>query len=205
MKKLVLVVFLLVGYANAQTVKFGAKAGVNFASIGGDETDGIDGKTGFHLGLVAEIPLSGGFAFQPEVLYSAQGAKYEESETLMGVTYSYKEELKLDYINVPLLVKYSIIPGLSVHAGPQVGFSINSEYVSEYNMDGDTGSETIDLKDETNAVDLAIAAGLGYKLPMGVFFNARYNAGLSDIFDNEEGDDFSQQNNVFQLSVGYMF
>ncbi|MFD0975299.1 porin family protein [Salinimicrobium gaetbulicola] len=205
MKKLLLVAFLFCGYANAQTVEFGAKAGVNFASVGGDDTEGYDGRTGFHLGLVAEFPLTENFAFQPEVLYSSQGAKAEESDSYMGFTYSSKATLKLDYINVPLMAKYTVTPGFSIQAGPQLGFLINSEGDYEITMDGETESGTEDLKDDTKGFDFAVAAGLGYQLDMGIFFNARYNIGLSNIWDVEGEEDYSQQNNVLQLSVGYMF
>ena len=34
---------------NAQEITFGAKAGVNFSTIGGDETGDVESKTGFHI------------------------------------------------------------------------------------------------------------------------------------------------------------
>ncbi|WAC02882.1 hypothetical protein N7U66_04435 [Lacinutrix neustonica] len=49
---------------NAQEVKFGAKAGVNLATIGGDAED-VDGLTSFHVGGVAEIMVSEKFSVQP--------------------------------------------------------------------------------------------------------------------------------------------
>lgn len=58
----------------------GAKAGLNFSNLTGDDAD-LDGRTSFHLGLIAEIMFSEKFGIQPEVLYSAQGAK-EGDETL---------------------------------------------------------------------------------------------------------------------------
>lgn len=206
MKKILLIIFLIFGYSHAQTVEFGAKAGVNFASLGGDDTDGLDGKTGFHLGLVAEIPLTESFAFQPEILYSSQGAKSKVSDTYMDVNFSTKADLTLDYINIPLLAKYTITPGLSLHAGPQVGFLVNAKDEYEYVINGEKESGTQDMKNEIKNLDFAIAAGLGYKLEMGIFFNARYNAGLSNIIDDDgSSEDYNIHNNVFQLSVGYMF
>lgn len=205
MKKLVLVVFLFVGYVNAQTVQFGAKAGVNFASLGGDETEDLDGRTGFHLGVLAEIPVTGNFAFQPEVLYSSVGAKSEMSEVYMDLAYSSKEELTLDYISVPLMAKYTVFPGLSLQAGPQIGFLVKAEDKYEISMNGENESGTEDIKDSMKDIEFALAAGLSYQLPIGVFFNARYTAGLSDIVDDDGDEDYSLHNNVFQLSVGYMF
>ena len=60
MKKLLLMTAVAVfGFLNinAQEVKFGAKAGVNFATLGGDVED-ADGITSFHVGAVAEISIS---------------------------------------------------------------------------------------------------------------------------------------------------
>lgn len=213
MKKLLLVAALAVfGFtnANAQDLNFGAKAGVNFANIGGDESDDYDGKTGFHLGLVAEIMLTDQFAFQPEILYSAQGARAEETYREDGFEEFYEADLKLSYINIPLLAKYYIAEGLSLQLGPQIGFlvSANSDYTGTYSYEGvtETESESEDMKEYMNSVDFALAGGVGYKLDMGLFFNARYGLGLSNIHKNEDDDDdFSQNNNVFQLSVGYMF
>ena len=83
MKKLLLFAAVAVfglSNVNAQEVKFGAKAGVNFATITGDETSGVDSRTAFHIGGVAEIVISEKFSFQPELLYSGQGAKESYSE-----------------------------------------------------------------------------------------------------------------------------
>lgn len=185
---------------NAQDISFGAKAGVNFASIGGDDTEDVDSRTGFHVGVLAEFMLTEQFGIQPELLYSMQGAKGEYSESGIRL----KEELKLDYLNLPILAKYKVTPGFSLHLGPQVGFLLSAEDEIEFSMDGETVTETEDIKDFVSSVDFGLTGGLGYELDMGVFFNARYYLGLSNI--NEEGDsDYSQQNNVIQLSVGYMF
>src|SRR5690606_40294848 len=82
MKKLVLsLLFVAVATiaGNAQEIKFGAKAGLNIANQTGDVEDSKS-LIGFHLGAFAEIKLAEQFAFQPELLYSIQGAKYEFSD-----------------------------------------------------------------------------------------------------------------------------
>ena len=70
---------------------------------------------------------------------------------------------------------------------------------------GEKESGTEDVKDYYKDLDFAMAAGLEYKLDMGLFFNARYNLGLSNLYDSEIDGDESIHNNVFQLSVGFMF
>lgn len=214
MKKLLvfaaLTSFSLVTTAQEENVRFGAKAGINISNYGGDDYDGIspDLKTGFHLGMVAEIPVTDKFAFQPEVLYSTQGAKLEEKSTYFGIIGNFDVKSKLDYINVPLMAKYYIAQGLSLQAGPQIGFLVSAKLESENTLGTETEKIDEDIKKRFKSIDFGLNFGLGYQLDMGVFFDARYNLGLSDINDIkfEEGDkEFKIKNNVIQLSVGYKF
>jgi hypothetical protein len=85
MKKLMLlVVVALIGFnANAQGVDFGLKAGVNFANIGGDDTDDFSARTAFHFGVTAGIPVSDNFSVHPhptmsEAVMEAVAAAYGE-------------------------------------------------------------------------------------------------------------------------------
>ncbi|WP_100611490.1 porin family protein [Confluentibacter lentus] len=180
MKKLLLsavIAIFAMSNVNAQEVKFGAKAGVNFASLSGDDADGLDGRTSFHVGALAEIGISEKFAVQPELLYSSQGASFEDNN------------LKMDYINLPILAKFLVAEGFSIEVGPQVGFLISADAEGE------------DVKDAFKSTDFSGALGLGYKLESGLNFAARYNLGLGNIADGD-GD---IKNNVIQLSVGYFF
>ena len=203
MKKLLLIAAVAVsGFtsANAQDINWGAKAGLNFASIAGDGTEELSGKTGFHIGFLAEMILTDQFAIQPEILYSTQGAKGEISES----EFNAKQQLNLNYVNIPIMAKYYIMDGLNLELGPQVGFLVTAEANYEETAEGESFSESEDIKDELNSTDLALAGGLGYKMGK-IFLNARYGVGLSNILKNEGEDNFSQKNTVFQLSVGYMF
>jgi len=192
MKKLLLFAAVAVfGFwnINAQEVKFGAKAGVNFANISGDETSGLDSRTAFHVGLVAEIGISEKFSFQPELMYSQQGFKM----SVFGIDATGE----LDYLNLPLMAKYYVAEGFSIEAGPQVGFLMSAK--------AKAGGESEDLKDVTKGIDFGLDFGLGYKMDSGLNFGARYNLGLSNINDGEGSDEFKNQNAVIQLSIGYFF
>tara|TARA_R100000935_G_scaffold55682_2_gene85972 strand:+ start:66144 stop:66806 length:663 start_codon:yes stop_codon:yes gene_type:complete len=220
MKKQVLLIAVAIfsfGVMQAQDIRFGAKAGVNFASIGGDFTDGVEGKTGFHIGGLVEIMLSDKFAVQPELLYSAQGAKIEDSDTQFGITVTETSKTKLDYINIPIMGKFYVTEGLALEAGPQVGFLVSANAESEIEVSGDVDPEIldeinnqfpsgdVDISDFTSGVDFGVGVGASYRLDMGVFFGARYTLGLSNINDGPGADSVKQQNNVFQFSVGYLF
>ncbi|CAM3392098.1 porin family protein [Aequorivita lipolytica] len=217
MKKLLLftaVVLFAFTTAQSQELRIGFKAGVNFASIGGDFTDDYDGRTSFHIGGLVEIPISEKFAVQPELLYSSQGATSEYSDSFGGVTFTVEEKLKLDYINIPIMAKYYIIDGLAVEAGPQFGILVSAKGEYEASGGGDSESDEEDLKDVYNTLDIGFGLGGSYRLNNGVFFSARYVIGLSDVTneDDFEGDfgpfdieAFKQRNSVIQLSAGFSF
>ncbi|CAM1333267.1 porin family protein [Tenacibaculum aestuariivivum] len=195
MKKVLLVVAMVAASftANAQDVKFGAKAGLNIASLSGDNDENIDSRTSFHVGAVAEIEISDKFSVQPELVYSAQGATsdYELGSVTVDAT------AKLDYLNLPVMAKYYVAEGLSLEAGPQIGFLLSAKTEADV-----SGASSQDIKDEMKSIDFGLNFGAGYKLDNGLNFSARYNLGLSSVADD---DDFDIKNGVFQVSVGYFF
>lgn len=181
MKKVLLVAVLAVlglTNVNAQEIKLGIKGGLNFASISGDNTENIDLLTGLNFGFLAEVPISEKFSFQPELIYSGQGYSFDD------------DTIALNYLNIPLIGKYYLTRGLSLEAGPQIGFLLSAKNDKE------------DVKDSFNTVDFGLNFGLGYKLDNGLNFSLRYNLGLSDI-NNIDGFSNKNRNGVFQLSVGY--
>lgn len=175
---------------DSDMVMWGVKAGANFATITGSDFDSPDSRTGFHAGLVAEVPFSERFSVQPELYYSQQGFKIGENK-------AGKASYHLDYIHVPVLAKFFLVRGFNIHAGPQIGFNVNDEisYDTDFGS-GDFDNKNSDIKD----IDFSILAGVEYKFDVGVFLNARYNYGFTELTKNSDA-----KNSVFQVGVGYMF
>ncbi len=196
---MIITAFAIFGYSNAQEASFGVKAGLNLANIVGDNTDG-DMRYSFHFGGIAEIPLSQDFVFGPEVLYSSQGIKNEFSEGSL----TSKSELKLNYIQIPLMFKYFIADGFSLDFGPQVGFLNSAKHYFDVSDDGFSSSGSDNVKKFYSGFDFGINGGLGYRLENGLFFQGRYNIGLANILD-ADSDGFKAQNSVLQFSAGFMF
>lgn len=114
MKNLVLIFAISLGItttALAQDASFGGKAGLNVATLIGDDSDGVDGTIGFFLGGYGTFMLSDEFALQGELLFSQQGA----------------DDFSLSYLNIPILAKYFVTEEISVHLGPQVGILVAAE------------------------------------------------------------------------------
>ena len=192
MKK-TLIIFIATGigaFANAQKtkqdegIKLGIKGGLNISNLMGDVED-VAIRTSIHAGLVAEIIVSDNFSIQPELLYSGQGA----SDTSEG-----GGRLKLDYITLPVLAKFPIAKSLSLETGPQIGFLISAK-----NKTNESNEKIPNVK----TIDFGLNAGLNYELNNGVFFQARYNLGLTDI--GVAGDNNRASNAVIQFSIGKLF
>ncbi len=185
MKKLFCIVSATVFTASlisAQQAQFGLKAGVNVASANVSPGADYDSKAGLHVGGLAHIHLSKNFALQPEVVYSMQGG--ERGDT----------KLKLNYINIPLLVQYMTDNGFRLQTGPQLGFLTLAKT--------ETGNVEINLKDNFNSTDFSWAFGMGYLFPEGIGLDARYNLGISDVWDANAA---KIKNSVFQFGIFYQF
>jgi len=171
--------------AQAQEVEFGAKIGANFSSIYGDTSDNVELITSvINFGVYSEIGLTEKFSFQPEIMYSIQG--FSLNDDVAGTD----NIVSLNYLNVPLMGKYHVTKGLSLEAGPQIGFLLSAK------------NEDIDVKDTFKSIDFGVNLGLEYKLENGLNFGARYNFGLLNINDIEGSSD-KFRNGVAQFTIGY--
>ena len=125
MKKIFLLFFLIPYYfANAQ-IQYGIKAGVNFESFGeidfnnlSSESFNGNSQTGFHLGLYTTLKLSP-FYLRPEFQFSYSVANYQEYG-----------EIKINKVEVPILIGYKILKPLSVFAGPSFQYIISKKGLS---------------------------------------------------------------------------
>lgn len=196
MKKLLLLTAIAIfALTNSQAqIRFGAKAGANFASLYGSDVKSADinGVTSFHFGGVVNFRISELFAIQPELLYSGQGYGNSDSDATIN----------LDYVNIPIMADFKLIEGLSLQAGPQFGFNVRSKV----NFDGENnGDDNADIADLINTLDLAVGVGAQYILPINLFFQARYTTSFSNVFEDFDSESTKAKNQVLSLSVGYFF
>ncbi|MGZ9735593.1 porin family protein [Flavobacterium sp. GNP002] len=187
MKKTILVTVLLLAISStmqAQLVKFGIKAGLNYANQTGSDITINSGNydkeaiTSYHAGLVAEIKLTDGFSVQPELLYSTQGATYKYAAT------EFKNEL--GYLSIPVLAKFNLNKTVSLDLGPQASFLL-----SERNDFDVENAETFEF---------GVAGGLTLNVTKSIFLQGRYVLGLT-----EASKDADVKNSVVQISAGFKF
>jgi hypothetical protein len=161
-------------------MRFGAKAGLNISSLGGDANLSYDAKAGFHVGGVLEIPFSDELIIQPEALISYQGSG--------GF---FQDDLNFWYLNVPVVAKYNVWDELYVEAGPYIGLLLSNNV--DRNISG-TGTSI----DATNGLDLGLGIGAGYRLDENFYFQLRYSTGFINVIEN-----VNSKNRVLSVSAVY--
>jgi opacity protein-like surface antigen len=189
---------MVTAYATTAQVQLavGLKAGPNFANINTDAGAGENYKnrTGFHGGAFVLIKATK-IGIQPEILFSQQGSKVK----IDGQNF----ESNFSYVNIPIILKLYTVAGINLQAGPQFGFVTKAEtpILDQLNP----GSyEVQDVKDKMKSSDFTLALGAGWDLPFGLTIDARYNLGLSKIFDEAPSNQTADaKNQVIQVSVGY--
>ncbi|MDQ0594227.1 outer membrane immunogenic protein [Chryseobacterium ginsenosidimutans] len=188
--------------SSTNPVRFGIKGGMNVSSLSNDGTLEDQGsKIGFNAGVFANIPIATSFSIQPEVLYSQYGDKYD---TRIGNnTYSYANHL--DYITVPVMLQYNIIPNLYLEAGPEFGFMVSAKNKSKNETSNDVIAESGNYKDNFNTFNFGLGLGAGYYFTDNIGITARYVAGLTDIAKDRPSNSDAVRNNVFQVGLAFKF
>lgn len=191
MKKMLFVLCLMGVVVSLQAqLKFGAKVGLNISTLTGDVED-VKSKVGPLFGVFADYSISDKLSIQPELLFSMQGCKvesvYEDEEGSFDEDFS----IKLNYVIVPIMVKFYLVEGLSLQAGPQLGFLTTAKADDE------------DMKDDVNKFDLGLNIGAGYEMENGLGVGLRYNFGLTNV--NKEDYMGDAKNGVFSFALIYRF
>lgn len=210
---LIAIILLVGGRLFAQEFNVGVMGGLNLATVNefsmrdddnnSNTTDNPDFRTGFHLGIFSELGLVDVLQIKPAILYSQKGFKSTNTYLTLTGTQTAETTTKLDYIDIPILLKLKPVPMVSLQAGPVFSFLANKSVETEYE-DNSSTSESQDPFDED---DLRSSDVLGY---VGIGFEASkarldigYNFGFAKI-DKEDSENRAR-NEVFQVSLGFVF
>ncbi len=190
---------------------------------------------GVCAGPVINIDLSGFLALQAEVTYFQKGGKYDLQVPIPTsvVSVDIRETRRLSFIEIPLLLKFSIPlaggfrPTLLI--GPSMGINLSGKLDSRLRVRilgvGLDLDEKRGVDMETNATDLSLVVGGGFdvKLPTGkLIADARVCVGLTPyeykvIIPTSKFAslglptmpdlyyDLEMSTFVFSISFGYMF
>lgn len=195
--------------ALSQGTYFGVKAGANYSSVVGDLTDGLKFRFSGHAGVFVVFDLSYKFKFQPELVYSSQGfqfssdlASIEDGET--NNQNDVRNNVRLNFLTVPLLGKFALNENIDVEFGPQFGFLLNQVVIIN-NLD-DQEDTDVDRRTSTSGdfqLDYGAAVGLGIRITDQLALAPRAYIGLRNRLN---GLPNAQNYNVaLQLSLNYTF
>ena len=192
---------LTAGAAMAQpekTFTFGPKIGVDYTHFWGKNCK-HGGQLNYQGGVFFEYVVANHFAIAPEVVFAAQGGKFDFE--MFGNKHTYTEHI--NYINVPVMLKYYVTPSLSIDFGPQIGFNIYSKCTDELDDGTHKQKTVIPQKEATKSVDFGVGLGLTYNIAKDVFVQGRYTMGMTNVF--KTGDYKEAKNGNAQIAIAYRF
>ncbi|RLJ32521.1 outer membrane protein with beta-barrel domain [Chryseobacterium sp. 7] len=204
-------------------VRFGVKAGFNASTFSDSNNEYSDYnekvKLGSHVGVFVNIPVAEKFSVQPELLFSQMGSKTEEKYTYMSVSDAYliRQEFSyttnLNYLTLPMMVQYKILPQLYVEAGPEFGYLLGGKSKGDQKTENTFGgTTTVSSNSFSNKIPMelykrfnfGIGIGAGYYFTQNFGVTARFTAGITGLFKNNDYNN-KIRNNALQIGVAYQF
>lgn len=173
MKKIVFTVLLLTLSLPLFAQSYGVRGGHNISNLDFKETPGIENKhrNSFYIGFFGDFRINNSVSIVPELQFSPEGAK--------------EENLHLDYIQAPILLKLKLNERFRIGAGPQVGLKSHKK------------------DDNIKNFAYSAVAGAEFKLNKMLFVDLRYTYGISNIFDDVLTTE--ARNTNIQIGIGYQF
>ncbi|MFZ4740705.1 MAG: porin family protein [Bacteroidales bacterium] len=214
----------------SQQFRFGVKTGINFSNM---RVSGFTGVTEssrftFHVGAIVDYSFTKSFSLESGLILNSKGANFEivspiNNSTIVVTT---TQTLSPLYIELPInaVYKVDIKPlKLQLFAGPYFGFGVSGNRETEYTATGlpngvtlaqllsaiGVQNETVGLKyggkdsDDLKLIDIGLNFGAGVEYN-NFLFRLQYGLGLSNL-STTSADNEILKNNVFSISVGYMF
>jgi hypothetical protein len=155
----------------AQGTSYGVRGAFNISNLDFDPDATFENKhrNGFAFGGFADFGISDSFSILTELQYSAEGGK--------------DEDLRADYIQLPVMARFAIGDKFTVGAGPMLSLKTwkNQDAFSTFTFSG--------------------VGGVEYMITDELFIDARVHYGLSNILD-EDLPNVEAQNTTFQFGFG---
>jgi hypothetical protein len=176
-------------------IRLGAQGGVALTTTSTNEKGTELGTlTRWGAGAVLEADLSPTLAVVTRPQYVGRGNNIKsmpELGSIASLNNGSYARVELDYIELPLLVKYSLPTGTTrpyLIAGPSLGWLQRARGVSKF---GSAAEEREDIKKDFKSTDIGVQVGAGIGTNLGrthMFVEGLYGFGLTNISkDKAEG------------------
>ncbi len=224
MKKMMMMAAMMLmsigAFAQNEVGQFSVKPtfGMNIATV--TKTPDSKIRPGINVGLEAEYGVTEKLGVSAGFFYSMQGVKGknlnlgelyldDNADIVGGWAFEGDATVKLDYINIPIMANYYVIPGLAIKAGIQPGFNVLKKVylngktyqasVQGGNVKNIDGTYKLGKDDGIKGFQFAIPVGASYEYKNFVL-DARYNIYLTKAYKAGDG-----RHSVFTISLGYKF
>lgn len=189
---------------SAQTFTMGPKVGINYSKLVFDETFQEDGVDFDYITRDAEVGLAaGGFVrlrlgkliLQPEVMFSQDKSKVR----LSSIGFDDLQDLKINKIDVPMLVGFEIGEVFRIQGGPVASFVLDA------NQRSSVGNTWNDFTQNYDRSTWGYQAGIGFDV-WRIVFDLRYEGSLKKFgMQYEIGNqtfNFDHRKSALQATVG---
>ena len=152
-------------------VKFGVRGGFNISNLDFDPDATFENKhrNGFAFGGFVDLDFNDSFSILAELQYSAEGAE--------------SQELRADYIQLPIFLRLSLAEDFKIGIGPMVSL------------------KTWGHEDGFRTFTFSGVGGLEYMLNEDLFIDFRIHYGFGNILDKNLTPS-EAQNTTFQFGFG---
>lgn len=190
-------IFTILFFQNtyAQNFNGGPLGGFSVSQVDGDSLGGYN-KAGFILGGFVTHEINKTLSIEFEFKYTQKGSKVKGN---IEENYDYFE-MRLNYIEIPIFIKYNYNDKISLEAGFAEAYLFNAK------VDND-GYGFQEPENAYNKLETSILAGLNYQLTDHLFINGRFNYSLYRINDYALGNRlwmrYGQYNNIISFVLKY--
>jgi len=202
--------------AASDKLYFSLKFGLSCGTLKGVNEE-LERLGGANIGLFATIRLSDKFSLVPEVdPVSRKGITnipfISSGDPALDPYFdeSTKSALVLNYVDIPVLLKYRLGGRVNLAAGPFVGFLTSA--MESFRAESETGEE-LSFKQDVTAEYRSLDYGLVFEASVvvtkprrgeGLVFHIRYQAGLADVLKDPAAA-VSIRTSVVQIFVSFPF
>lgn len=186
------------------------KAGVNLTTWSGNDVEDAEFRTGVTLGVSYRVKASEKLFFAPGLCFVQRGVKSsdrisEEYYQDVVIDYAYSQEIRTNYLDIPMALQYYLDEALFLSIQPTLSFLIKNDYQSVFTScyDGScTGSNEEGEFDEFKETDFTLGLGFGYSITNRVAIQTAYQIGLLRIDQEDDADLF---NRSVAFAIEYRF
>lgn len=200
-------------FALTATAQLGIRAGANFTDLKlSDEfvSAATNSQTGFHAGLNYNFGL-GPIGLEIGAYWTTVGTQLSTEGQLQEII---TRNVDLNYIQVPIALRFNLIPLIYLKAGGYVSGQVSAAAEIVEVANGEIPANPVDFAEDLNSFDAGLVFGLGVKVSK-LEIEGGFDLGLKNIYSADvsaDGIDFDvdpsdidMKNAVYKLGVTYRF